>query len=341
MTTTFWMDRPVVVTGGASFIGSHLVEALVACGARVHVVDDLSTGRLDHLDAVLTEPRLRFTRSDLLEPEHARVAMAGSSIVFHLAARHGGRGFIDRHPADCATNLALDSNVFRAALDARVDKVVFASSGCVYPVGLQADTRAEVRLSEAQVSAPHDPDGMYGWAKLSAELALAEYRRQYGLDSISLRYFTVYGERCDASHAVIAMMARALLRQDPFEIWGNGQQVRNWTYVADVVEATLLAAETTGGAQALNVGSSEPVRVIEAAQMITRLAGYQPDYRFLLDMPTGPLNRVCDGTLAQRELGWSARTRFAAGVERTWAWYRTAHSRESVARTLDLELLER
>ncbi len=107
------------------------------------------------------------------------------------------------------------------------------------------------------------------------------------------------------------------------------------------MEATPLAAENTGDAQALNVGSSEPVRVIEAAQMIARLAGYEPDYRFLLDMPTGPLNRVCDGTLAQRELGWRARTLFAAGVERTWTWYRASHSPESIARTLDRELLER
>jgi nucleoside-diphosphate-sugar epimerase len=105
--------------------------------------------------------------------------------------------------------------------------VVFASSGCVYPVGLQADTRAEVRLTEAQVGPPHDPDGMYGWAKLSAELSLAEYRRQYGLNSISLRYFTVYGERCDASRAVIAMMARAAATGSARTLgeWAAGSQL--------------------------------------------------------------------------------------------------------------------
>jgi nucleoside-diphosphate-sugar epimerase len=336
-----WKGRPVVVTGGASFIGSHLVDALAARGATVLAVDDLSTGRVENLEAALQLPGVRFTRVDLFEPGAAHSVLKGASVVFHLAARHGGRGYIDTHPADCATNLALDAQVFRAALDARVDKVVFASSGCVYPVSLQTDTTAEVRLDEQQVGPPYDPDGLYGWAKLSGELSLAAYRRQYGMSSVSLRYFTVYGERCDASHAVIAMMARALLRQDPFEIWGDGRQIRNWTYVSDIVQGTILAAERLTDGQGVNVGTREPVTVIEAAKLISSLAGYAPKYRFLADMPTGPVNRVCDDSLAHRMLDWRAGVTFTEGVRRTWAWYSRTHRREDVEEGFARRLLER
>ena len=330
-----------MVTGGASFIGSHLVVALAAIAAEVVAVDDLSTGRLEHLEVALRGPRVRFERLDLLEPGAARTALAGASLVFHLAARHGGRGYIDTHPADCATNLALDALVFRAALEERIEKVVYASSGCVYPVGLQADVDAEVLLAEDQVGPPFDPDGLYGWAKLSGELSLAAYRRQYGLASVSLRYFTVYGERGDPSHAVLAMIARAFLRQDPFEIWGDGRQVRNWTYVGDVVRGTILAAERLGEAEGVNLGAREPVRVLDAAKLATCLAGYAPAFRFRPEMPTGPVIRVCDDGLARRLLGWQAETGFADGMRRTWEWYVRTHRRENVARSFEASLLER
>ena len=160
-------------------------------------------------------------------------------VVFHLAADHGGRGYIDTHPVECSTNLILDGLVFRAAHQAGVEKIVFASSGCVYPTSRQMDTSAEVFLSEDLVRPPYEADDLYGWAKLMGELTLRAYHEQYGMKAVSCRYFTAYGPRCPENHAVMAMIARAFLRQDPFEVWGTGEQIRNWTYIDDIVEGTI------------------------------------------------------------------------------------------------------
>ena len=138
-----WEGREVLVTGGASFIGSHLVYALVERGARVRIVDNLSSGRLENIGEHLDAGRVEFTQADLLETGVAQRAVEGMEIVFHLAADHGGRGYVDLHQAACATNLALDGVVFDACRKAGVGKVVFASSGCVYPNSLQNDPDEE------------------------------------------------------------------------------------------------------------------------------------------------------------------------------------------------------
>ena len=195
MTKTAWAGRVVLVTGGASFIGSHLVAELVRRGAAVRVVDDLSTGRRENLVPEIVGEGVELRVGDLRRPEHARAACDGVETMFHLAADHGGRGYVDRFQAGPAANLSLDGAVLREAVSSGVDKVVFASSGCVYPNALQGDPTQAVYLAEDQVGPPFDPDHMYGWAKLSAELTLRAYHRELGLKAVSCRYFTAYGPR--------------------------------------------------------------------------------------------------------------------------------------------------
>jgi len=230
-----WKDRPVLVTGGASFIGSHVVDALVSRGALVHVVDDLSSGHLENIRGHLDTGRIEFIKTDLSQAGAAEHAVKGMSIVFHLAADHGGRGYVDLHQAACAGNLMLDGLVFRACRVAGVDKVVYASSGCVYPNHLQTDPGQKLYLTEDMVGPPYDADNMYGWAKLMGEMTLRAFHKDFGMKSASCRYFTVYGSRGVERHAVMAMSARAFIREDPNIVWGTGDQVRNWTYVTDIV----------------------------------------------------------------------------------------------------------
>ena len=173
-----WQDKPTLVTGGASFIGSHLVEALIDRGARVRVADNLSSGRRENLEEPLSRGRVELQVVDLLEPAAVAAAVAGMEVVFHLAADHGGRGYIDTHQVACSTNLILDGQVFRHAALAGVEKVVFASSGCVYPNHLQNDPDEEVFLTEDLVRPPYDADNLYGWAKLMGELVLRAYCRE-------------------------------------------------------------------------------------------------------------------------------------------------------------------
>ena len=333
-----WKGRPVLITGGASFIGSHLVDGLVERGAVLRVVDDLSSGHLENIKGHVDANRVEFVRADLKEPGVAQKMVDGMATVFHLAADHGGRGYVDLHQAACASNMMLDGLVFDAAWRAKVEKIVFASSGCVYPTELQTDPGQIVYLKEDLVGPPYDADKMYGWAKLMGEMTLRAYCTDRGMKAASCRYFTVYGDRGHENHAVIAMIARAFLGENPFEVWGNGEQIRNWTHVSDIVEGTIRAAEKIDDGTAINLGTMERTRVIDAVHEVLKYTGHRAEIKFLLDMPTGPLNRVADNALAKRLLGWEPRTKFVDGLHRTIDWYfktkDRAQLRESFARKL-------
>jgi nucleoside-diphosphate-sugar epimerase len=336
-----WNRKRVLVTGGTSFIGSHLVDALIERGACVSVVDDLTSGRLGNIEQHVSNGRVKFVEADLREPGVAREAMDGVAVVFHLAADHGGRGYVDLHQAGPASNLFLDGLIFWEAVRAGVEKVVFASSGCVYPNYMQTDTTKEIYLREEDVKPPHDADNMYGWAKLMAELTLQAYHREYNLGAASCRYFTVYGPRGVENHAVIAMIARAFVGQNPFEVWGDGTQIRNWTYVDDIVSGTILAAEKINDGAAVNLGTMERVRVIDAARMVLEFAGRQSEIRLRPDMPTGPANRVADNKLAKKLLGWEPKTSFREGLRKTMDWYFASKQEEEVRDVLEKMLTAR
>jgi len=337
----FWTDRRVLVTGGASFIGSHLVDALVGQGARVRIVDDLSSGRLDNIRHHLDAGSAEFIQADLREPGVARAAMRDIQTVFHLAADHGGRGYVDTHQAGPATDFFLGGLIFWEARRAGVEKVVYASSGCVYPNYLQTDPNRDLYLTEDLVKPPYDADNLYGWSKLMNELTLQAYCREYGIKGASCRYFTVYGPRGKENHAVIAMIARAFVGENPFEVWGDGNQVRNWTYVDDIVRGTLLAGEKIDDGTAVNLGTMERVRVIDAVRMVLEYTGHKAEIRLRPDMPTGPMNRVADNSLARRLLGWEPQVAFKDGLKRTIDWYFATKDRDEVRRILARALVER
>lgn len=336
-----WKACKVLVTGGASFIGSALVDALVCRGARVRVVDNLSSGKLENLQCHLESGTADFLQSDLLEPGVAEKAVQGIDIVFHLAADHGGRGYVDLHQVACSTNFILDGIVFRACYQAGVQKVVYASSGCVYPNYLQTDASKVCYLTEDQAGPAYDADNMYGWAKLMAEMTLRYYYQERRMKSASCRYFTVYGERGHENHAVIAMIARAFVRQDPFVVWGNGEQIRNWTYVGDIVSGTIRAAEVIEDGTAVNLGTMERTRVIDAAHEVLSYTGHTAKIELHPEMPTGPMNRVADNSLAEKLLGWKPAMKFTDGLHRTLNWYFRSKKREEVAALLGQMLTER
>ncbi len=340
-TEGFWTGKLALVTGGASFIGSTLTDQLLARGAMVRIVDDLSSGHLDNIRGHLGGGHVDFLHADLREPGVARAAMHGVDTLFHLAADHGGRGYVDLHQAGPASNFLLDGLVFAEALRAKVKKVVFASSGCVYPNFLQSDTHKEIYLTEDMTKGPKDADNTYGWAKLMGEITLQAYAKEHGMGSASCRYFTVYGPRGVENHAVIAMIARAFLGQNPFEIWGDGSQIRNWTYIDDIVEGTILAGEKINDGTAINLGTMERITVLECAKMVCDFTKHKAEIKKRPDMPTGPLNRVADNALAKRLLGWEPKVPFREGLKRTIDWYYSTKDRKEVERIFGRMLTER
>jgi nucleoside-diphosphate-sugar epimerase len=174
-----------------------------------------------------------------------------------------------------------------------------------------------------------------------AEFTLKAYHKEHGLGAASCRYFTVYGPRGVENHAVIAMIARAFIHQTPFEVWGDGTQIRNWTYIDDIVEGTILAGEKIDDGTPVNLGTMERIRVIDAVHMVCEHTGHKADIKLRQDMPTGPLNRVADNALAKKLLNWEPKVSFKDGLKRTIDWYFASKDRDEVQRIFARMLTER
>lgn len=343
--------RKVAVTGGASFIGSHLVEALLQRGDEVIILDNFSSGSFDNLKHLSTgssyqvcifQPNLRVT-----SPIDISAMLQGVDEVYHLAADHGGRGYVETRQVACSNNFAIDNNVFQACILARVRKIIFASSGCAYPLYLQtAETNYDpIKLCEGDIRCEgYDPDGLYGFAKLVGELTLAEIYKEHGIESTSCRFFTVYGPRAKENHAIISFIARAFIKQDPWVVWGDGTQVRNWTHVRDIVQGLLLGS-TLSGCQALNIGTEESITVNDAVAQTLQYANhyydnlYHPEIQYDLTKPTGPMVRVASSE-KYKSLGGTL-TPFKDGLLETLDWYFETHDREKVAADFERLLIER
>lgn len=315
-----WAGCRVVITGGASFIGSHLATVLHRSGARVVIVDDLSRGVLSNLAPLLELHALEFHQLDVREEGRLRAVLSGADVVFHLAARHGGRWFVERRHVATAENFGIDAAVFRSTARERVGRVIFASSACVYPTSLQSSAAPHC-LVEGDVGPPYEPDGIYGLAKLAGEVALRAYVEEGTFAGVSCRLFTVYGPRATEDHAIIALMAKLLLRDGPLVIWGDGEQVRTWVYVDDAVRGLVTAAERIGDGSAVNIGTDEAYSLRDAALLIMRVLNRRRAITFDPRMPTGPRRRVPALDLARAALGWAPDVPLVSGLERTADWF--------------------
>lgn len=344
--SNFYSAKNVVVTGGASFIGSHLVEALVKLQCSVTVVDDLSSGNLENLTDVANE--IRFIKGDLRNQDVAIKSLENADYIFHLANIHGGRGFIESHPGEIAQNFLIDGNVLYAAKEAQVSGFCYTSSACVYPVDLQTQVAKESsRYLSEEMADPFktggaNADGVYGWAKFMGELALRSYNEQFGLKGVSCRLFTVYGPRENESHAIIAFIAKALLKQDPFEIWGSGKQDRNFTYVADVVNGLLLALMNISDGSSINIGTDEIIPIFEAAKTVCDIVGFKPkNFYFDTTKPEGVAARAASIKLSREVLSWAPETKFQSGIKETVNWYIANTNLVEIGNSLSRKLFER
>lgn len=350
----FFRGKVVLVTGGASFIGSHLVDSLLGNGAEVIVADDLSSGKLSNFEYSLNKTsknlwkadNLTIWKNDLKDPHFAGFVMEDVEIVFHLAAAHGGRGYIESHPVECCNNMALDQIVFEEALKADVDRICFASSACVYPYYLQETTGSDYLLKEDDanpfVRDKALPDSEYGWAKFMGEMALKAYYHQYGLKTSSVRVFTAYGPRENETHAIIALIAKMLIKMDPYTIWGSGEQDRNFTYVQDIVDAMMLASEKIKDGCPINAGRDDRITINETVELIFQIMGWRPKkFRHDLTKPEGVASRAADLTLSRKILGWEPKFSYREGFQKTIEWYLQNKNLDEVKKNLELILMER
>ncbi len=303
-----------LVTGGAGFIGSNLVDALLARGEEVTVLDDLSTGRRENLDGALTAGAAlieRDVRDDNAVAESA--AEARPEAVFHLAAQIDVRKSVADPAFDAAVNVGGTANVLEAARTAGARRFVFVSTGgAIYGEG----EGQELPLEE---SAPAEPLSPYGQSKFAAEGYLALYERLYGLSSVALRLGNVYGPRQDplGEAGVIAIFCGRLRSGGRPTVFGDGTQTRDYIYVGDVVAAALAAAD--GGATGpINIGTGVETDVLELVRLLSELEGaesFEPE--FAPPRP-GEVQRIAiDPARAERELGWGAKVGMEAGLRLT------------------------
>jgi len=349
-----WNSKKVLFTGGASFIGSHLVDKLLTFGSEVVVADDFSSGRLENLYYDLKQlsedswscENLTVYMGDLKDKGFTKSVVQDIDVVFHLAALHGGRGFIDRHPAECCSNMIIDQLVFEEAFKAGVERICFASSACVYPSYLQEQAGSNYLLKEEDA----DPfvrdkafaDLEYGWAKLMGEMALKAYHRQYGLKTSSVRIFTAYGPRENETHAIIALIAKAFIKMDPYVIWGTGEQDRNFTYVQDIVDAILLVAENITDGSPINAGRDDRITLNQVTELIFEIIGWEPIQIYHdLAKPQGVASRAADLTKAKKILGWEPKISYREGFRKTIKWYLENKKKKEVKSNIEKLLMER
>lgn len=312
------INKKKILITGASFIGIHLIKKLLKEQVASITVVNLSNKHIDSLRPYLKD--IAFYALDLRNIESAKKIIKNHDIVVHLAADHGGRGYVDLKQGNTASNFLLDGSVFKACLDTGIEKVFFASSGCVYPNFAQVNTSKKIYLQESIVKQPYDADNIYGWAKLMGELTLKKYHEEFGLKSAIGRFFTVYGSHASESHAVIGSIAKAFVKQNPFEIWGDGKQIRNWTYVEDIVEGIIQSIKHIDDATPVNFGTQERIKVDKMVSLVLHNFHYSPKIRYV-SMPTGPMNRVADISLAKTLLNWSPKYTFKQGLQQTIQWY--------------------
>ena len=338
------MEKSICVTGGASFIGSHLVEKLIHQGHQISVVDDLSSGKYLNLHSV--KDQITFHKFNIKEnPQYLIEIFRNCDTIFHLANAHGGRNFIDFHPAQCCANMAIDNLIFETAVKCGVKHVQYASSACVYSPKHQTKNEFK-KLTENLVDYDDltTADGEYGLAKLMAEISLHSYRKEFGLDGSIVRLSSVYGSRENETHAVIALIAKAFVKQEPYEIFGDGTQLRNFSWIGDIVETMILASQKTNNFLPINLGTEETITINELTELIFKQIGWKPKtIHYDLSKPEGPHSRVVDNTLAEELLGFkkSAWILIEDGISKTVEWYTQSHNPEFISKNLEVLLTER
>ena len=304
-----WAGRHVVVTGGAGFIGSHLTRRLVREGARVTVVDNLSTGRLSNLQDVAGE--IEVVRASTLEPLRLARAFRGADTVFHLAAVLGVKRTWEEPVRVIHENVVGTENVLRAAADAGARRVVLASSSEVYGDG-------EPPYSEERT--PAAPRTGYAAAKLLEEKLAEGFHAETGLKTACLRYFNVYGagQESSAYGFVTAIFCDRVRRGLAPVVFGSGLQTRDFTYVEDTVAGTMRAAERAGDHDVLNLGTGRETTVLDLARAVLDAAG-RPDLAPEMAPPRADEvhRRVADASRARRVLGWEPRWALEDGLRRT------------------------
>jgi UDP-glucose 4-epimerase len=335
-----------LITGGCGFVGRNLVRRLQQTTSDgLFIVDDLSIGthpsewmdcahtkQIGELEVIGKDERIYFWKGDFrdllfrlrLNPGHIQesygIGFEKFTDVYHFAAIVGGRLKIERDPMAVALDLSIDAEFFYWICQHRPKRVLYPSSSAAYPISLQSPAGA-IALKENDIDFTKDlgvPDMTYGWSKLTGEYLAKIAAKHYGISVVSIRPFSGYGEDQDLSYPVPAIAARAARREDPFEVWGSGRQGRDFVHIDDVIDLIFILMDSVTDGSAFNIGSGQLTTFLDLIGIFTRMAGYTPEIKPLLDKPVGVHSRFSDMSLVRDKFGWTPRISLEEGMRRVY-----------------------
>jgi UDP-glucose 4-epimerase len=307
-TNSAFAGTSCIVTGGCGFIGSNLTGSLLASGARVTVIDNLVTGRLEHLPS---SPNLTILQSDINQIPDLESLVSGKDYVFHLAAQVGNVKSLEQTEQDAATNVLGSVHVYRACRNAGIRKLVYASSSAIFG---EAET---IPIAEDH---PQRPASFYALSKQTAEQYALLAQSLWGLPAVCTRFFNVYGLPMEKSEysGVINIFMERLEQRRPLVIYGDGEQIRDFVYVKDVVQAVMLAAEKSAPGEVYNIGSGAVCSIYQLAQSLIELTGIPSEIRFEAFRAGEVRRSAADIRKASEALGYRPRYGLHDGLGEIW-----------------------
>ncbi len=324
----------VVVTGGAGLIGSKLSKFLLDEGKKVLVVDNLSRGSYKNIEN-LESSKFEFQKIDInKKPDDFSEVVKGADYIYHLAAKVAGVKETIRNEENIGNyNSRIDNNVFNVITKNKISGIYYMSTACVYNVDLQAKDKPSFLLKPENSNIPTvKPESLYGLAKLNGE-AKAAFLTIKGIKVSIGRGFNIYGpgeageQKLEDSHVIPALSKRALLMDDPFIVWGDGNQTRSFTYVDDAARAIILASKKIFDATVLNIGTSNRIKILKLAEKVIETRNEvtyhkeKPNIFVKPEEPIGVYHRAADITQTKKILNWEPETSLKEGLKKTMLWY--------------------
>lgn len=321
--STFWQGKKVLVTGGTGFIGSHVVEMLAELGAKVRVSTSraLTEQAKRNLAKVITD--IDVVMADLRDLDSAKRATADQDMVINAAAKVAGVHWNMNHPATMfRENMLIGMNVLEAAKQSRCQRFLVVSSACVYPRHCTIPTPE----AEGFKDEPEPTNSGYGWAKRMSEFLGKAYHDEHGMTVAIARPYNAYGPRDnfdpERSHVVPGIIQRLFSGENPFHVWGDGEQSRSFLYVKDFARGLIEIIEKYPEADALNLGANEEVKIKDLVSLIMEIAHKQTvPIVFDTSKPSGQPRRCADVSKAEAKINWLPEYSLRQGLEETIAWY--------------------
>lgn len=323
----YWKSRKVLVTGGAGFLGSYLVEELVQGGAKVTVVDNLSTSSLENLSSV--RKKIQFIRGDLRDLKLCLKVTEGVEVVMNLASPAYGMGYSIQHHGEMFYGTALvQLQMFEAARMNKVSRFLVVSSSCVYP----DDAPIPTPELEVMTGRPEKVNEGYGWAKRIGELQGRYYASEYGMEIAICRPFNPYGGRYrwkgQKSHVIPTLVKRILDGEDPLRVWGSGNQRRNFLHARDTARLMMMITDRYACAQPVNIGYEDDVSIAELVSLICEVSRKSPQVVFDTEKPEGRFRKCADATLLKKITNnYVPKISLRQGVQEMIDWYHRSFKR--------------